>query len=158
MLRRTMRRFAVLTGLALAGLTTPSRAQLVVQGIRDLQFGTVFPGIPANVQPTDPIQSGHFYFSTPSLGTRVRVRFTLPSQLNGPGGATMSISFGGGDAMIQGTAAASQPVFFNPQSNQNFLMVTSRDANVWLGGTVSPAVGQAAGGYAAPVVLTVTIF
>jgi hypothetical protein len=153
-----MTRIACLTLLALGALAPGASAQVVIQGIRDLDFGVVLPGVQSTVAPTDPIRSGQFYFSTPALGTRVRVRFTLPNQLTSGGGATMPINFRNGDAMIQGTAPSSLPVFFNPNANRNFRMTTSRDANVWLGGTVSPAAGQAVGTYVAPVVLTVTIF
>lgn len=153
-----MTRIACLMFLALGALIPRASAQVVVQGVRDLNFGVVLPGVQSTVAPTDPIRSGHFYFSTPALGTRIRIRFALPNQLTSGGGATMPISFRNGHAMIQGTAPTSQPVFFNPNANRNFIMATSRDANVWLGGTVSPAAGQAVGTYVAPVVITVTVF
>ena len=153
-----MTRLACLTLLALGALAPTASAQLVVQGVRDLEFGVVLPGVQTSVAPTDPIQSGQYYFSTPVLGTRVRLRFNLPSQLDEPGGASMLITFKNNDGMILGTAPASLPVFFNPNANTNFTMTTSQDANIWLGGTVSPVAGQAAGTYTAPVVVTITIF
>ena len=153
-----MNRIASLTLLALGALAPAASAQIVVQGVRDLDFGVVLPGLQTSVLATDPIQSGQYYFSTPALGTRVRIRFDLPSQLDEPGGASMPITFKNNDAMIEGTAPASPPVFFNPNANTNLVMTTSRDANIWLGGTVSPVGGQAVGTYTAPVVVTITIF
>ncbi|MGE3615888.1 MAG: hypothetical protein AB7L66_08435 [Gemmatimonadales bacterium] len=136
----------------------PCSAQLVVQGVRDLDFGPVLQGVDQSVSPTDPVRSGQFYFSTPGIGTRIRIRLTLPSRLNGPGGAQMRIRFGPNDAMAQGTGPTSLPAFFNPNSNVNYTMVTSADANIWLGGTVQPAANQPVGTYTNTVVLTVTVF
>ena len=147
---------AIAAGLAL--VTSSATAQLTVQGVRDLDFGVVLPGIQAAVTPTDPIKSGQFYFRTPAIGSRVQIRFVLPSQLSGPGGATMAISFSNNDAMAQETAPSSLRSFFNPRSTRNVRMRTSTDANIWLGGRVSPTATQAVGAYSAAVVLTVTVF
>ncbi|MEZ4423471.1 MAG: hypothetical protein R3E98_08685 [Gemmatimonadota bacterium] len=148
---------ALLVALFLAGVL-PLGGQLVVQGVRDLAFGPVLQGIAGDVLPTDPIRSGQFYFRTPSIGTRIRIRFNLPNRLNGPGGARMNISFANDDAMAQGTAASSPAVLFNPRATSSFVMTTSRDANVWLGGRVTPAANQPVGTYTNTVVMTVTIF
>ena len=45
----------------------------------------------------------------------------------------------------------------NPKANLKFDMGTSTAANIFLGGTVTPAGNQAPGSYVATVVLTVTI-
>lgn len=153
-----MRRPLILALVALAIETTPCSAQLVVQGVRDLDFGTVIQGVAATVTANDPTRSGQFYFKTPALGTRIRIQFTLPTQLNGPTGATMPITFGASDAMAKGTAPASVPVAFNPNTTATFTMTSSVDANVWLGGRVTPAAAQRVGSYSNTVVMTVTIF
>ena len=139
-------------------IAPPAAAQLTVQGVRDLDFGVVLQGVPASVLPTDPTKSGQFYFLTPGIGSRVRIRFTLPTRLNGPGGATMPIGFRSNDALIRGTAPSSVPIFFDPNGPRNFRMSSSPDANVWLGGQVTPAPTQAVGTYTATVVMTVTLF
>ncbi len=149
-------------GLVLAALVIAvpgeASAQLIVTGIRNLDFGVVLQGVASVVPPTDPVKSGQFYFRTPGLGTRVRIRFTLPTQLNGPGGASMPISFANNDARAQGTAPASLPILFNPNGAAVFTMTTSPDANVWLGGRVAPAAAQAVGTYSNTVIMTVTMF
>jgi spore coat protein U-like protein len=145
-----------LTTLVVA--TAPCSAQLVVQGIRNLDFGAVLQGVAESVPPTDPVNSGQFYFRTPALGTRIRIQFTLPTQLNVPSGAQLPISFANNDAMARGTAPTSNPVLFNPKVTNSFTMTTSVDANVWLGGTVSPGAAQAVGTYTNTVIMTVTIF
>lgn len=148
----------ILASLALLGSGRLASAQLVVTGVRDLNFGTVIQGIASPVAPADPVKSGQFYFRTPGVGTRVRIQFTLPTVLNGPTGATMPIAFRNNDAIAQGTAPASVRVTFNPNGAAVFTMTTSADANVWLGGRVSPAANQRVGGYTNTVVMTVTIF
>lgn len=148
----------ILASLALLGSVRLATAQLIVTGVRDLNFGTVIQGIGSTVAPADPVRSGQFYFRTPGIGTRVRIQFTLPTVLNGPTGATMPIAFGNTDAIAQGTAPTSVRVTFNPNGARTFTMTSSADANVWLGGRVTPAANQRVGGYTNTVVMTVTIF
>ncbi len=152
-----MRRLIPLLLIALAPPRTAA-AQTMVQGVRDLDFGVVIQGVAKQVLPSDPINSGQFYFRTPGIGSRVRVQFTLPAQLNGPAGATMPITFGATDAIAKGTAASSIPVTFDPRATASFTMTTSADANVWLGGRVTPAAAQRVGSYTNTVTLTITIF
>ena len=149
---------SLLPGLLLGLVASPAGAQLTVQGVRDLDFRVVIQGVATTVPPTDPIRSGQFYFRTPAIGTRVRISFTLPTQLNGPAGATMPINFANNGGMARETAPTSVPVFFNPNSSVVFRLTTSPDANVWLGGRVTPALNQQAGTYTNTVVMTVIIF
>lgn len=146
---------AILSALWSASSTA---AQTTVSGVRDLNFGFVIQGLATQVSPTDPIKSGQFYFRTPGLGSRVRVQFTLPTQLNGPAGATLPIAFQTTDGFIKGTATSSIGLTFNPNATSTFNMVTSADANVWLGGRVTPAINQTVGGYTNTVIMTVTVF
>jgi hypothetical protein len=146
--------------LAIAAAFSASRAtaQTVVSGIRDLNFGVVIQGVATSVAPTDPVKSGQFYFRTPGIGSRARIQFTLPTRLNGPAGATMPITFQNTDGFIQGTAPTSIGLTFNPNATSTFNMVTSADANVWLGGRVTPAINQTVGAYTNTVIMTVTVF
>jgi hypothetical protein len=70
----------------------------------------------------------------------------------------MPITFGTSDALAKGTAPASSPVSFNPNTTATFTMTSSVDANVWLGGRVTPTATQRVGSYSNTVVMTVTIF
>ena len=74
-------------------------------------------------------------------------------------GAKLPIKFGKTDAVIVGSAPGSVPTALdpNPKANLKFDMGTSTAANIFLGGTVTPAGNQAPGSYVATVVLTVTI-
>ena len=143
---------------ALLGPVGPAAAQVSVAGIRDLAFGPVIMGIPSTVAPSDAVRSGQYRFTAPA-GSRVRIDFDLPSQLNGPASAKLPIKFGKTDAVIVGNAPGSVPTALdpNPKANLKFDMGTSTAANIFLGGTVTPAGNQAPGSYVATVVLTVTI-
>ena len=143
---------------ALLGPVAPAAAQVSVAGIRDLAFGPVIIGIPSTVAPSDAVRSGQYRFTAP-VGSRVRIDFDLPSQLNGPASAKLPIKFGKTDAVIVGNAPGSVPTALdpNPKANLKFDMGTNTAANIFLGGTVTPAGNQAPGSYVATVVLTVTI-
>jgi len=143
---------------ALLGPVGPAAAQVSVAGIRNLAFGPVIIGIPSTVAPSDAVRSGQYRFTAPA-GSRVRIDFDLPSQLNGPASAKLPIKFGKTDAVIVGNAPGSVPTALdpNPKANLKFDMGTSTAANIFLGGTVTPAGNQAPGSYVATVVLTVTI-
>ena len=144
--------------LLLVSMTHRGQAQVSVVPIRDLRFGIVIRGVPNSVSPADPVKSGQWYFSTPGIGSRVRVQFTLPTQLNGPSGATLPISFGTTDAILRGTAGSSVNVILNPNVTTTLTATTSKDANVWIGGRVTPAALQVTGAYSNTIILTITVF
>jgi hypothetical protein len=153
-----MRVWALVTCGMLLGPATPAAAQVSVAGIRNLAFGPVIVGIPSSVAPSDAIRSGQYRFTAPA-GSRVRLDFDLPSQLNGPAGAKLPIKFGKTDAVAVGNAPGSVPTVLdpNPKANLKYEMGASTAANLFLGGTVTPAANQAPGSYVATIVLTVTI-
>lgn len=130
-------------------------AQISVAPVRDLNFGPVISGLPTYIGPSHPTRSGQFQVITPPLA-RVQVRFTLPSQLDGPAGATMPINFANNDALHVDGGVDGVPSTFNPKATRNF-QVTSGTAFVFLGGTVSPATAQAPGTYTGTVTLTINI-
>lgn len=141
--------------LCLAG-ATPAVAQLQVRGIRDLQFGSVVAGIPNAAPPTDPLRAGEFEVQARSNAWLLLI-FTLPSQLDGPAGASMPISFGGGDAIWVGKKKGATPLVFDPRP-WRFLRTDSGGKNsLFLGGQVNPAPTQRAGTYANTVTLTVVV-
>lgn len=142
--------------LALPGTARPVAAQISVAPIRDLAFGPVIVGVPSYIPPSHPTRSGQFQFTVPAQ-SRVRLRFTLPSRLDGPAGATLPIGFNNGDAIAIGTAPNSVPEAGNPQASWVFT-VTSPTTNVWLGGTVTPAGNQPHGSYTGTITFTVTVF
>ena len=136
----------------------PLAGQTQASGIRDLVFGIVIAGVPLAVAPGDPVKSGQFYLKYVT-GGRVRVRLTLPGTLNRVGGGgTIPITFQNGDAFVLSTAPGSVPGSFNPRGQLNYRFTGSPDANIYLGGRVTPAAAAASGTYTAPVILTATFF
>lgn len=137
---------------AIAGL----RAQSVsVTGIRGLTFGTVLPGVPTHILRTDPVNSGQFEVRAPPPKL-IQLTLTLPTQLNGPSGATMPLSFATNDAGFSITNVITSQVAYDPNRPYVTAVVTNR-VGVFLGGTVSPLGSQRAGAYTATVVLSVVI-
>lgn len=131
-------------------------AQITVQGVRGLAFGTVIPGVPSLVLRTDAVKSGQFEIRGPFL-TFIRLTFTLPAVLNGPLGATMPLSFATNDAGYSFNNTITNQTAFNPnQSYQTLIWIGGR-SGVWLGGRVSPVAGQRAGNYTGTVVLSVVV-
>lgn len=135
--------------------TVPAAAQISVVPIRDLAFGPVIVGVASNVPPSHPTRSGQLQFTAPPM-TRVRLRFTLPNRLDGPGGATLPIGFSNDDAIAVGTAPNSVPRTLNPKASSVFV-IPSPTMNVWIGGTVTPAGNQPQGSYTGTITFTVTV-
>jgi hypothetical protein len=150
-----MRFTLVLCLAAMLAASRPAAAQVTVTPVRDLAFGPVIVGVPTYIGPSHPVRSGQFRVSAPLL-SRLQLRFTLPSRLNGPAGATLPINFANNDALHVGTGSNSVPVTFNPQATRNFQMTDSAIL-VFIGGTVSPAGNQPQGNYTGTITLTVNI-
>lgn len=153
-----MRVVAIVCCAALLGPVAPAAAQVSVLGLRDLAFGPVIVGIPSTVLPSDPLRSGQYRITAPA-GSRARIDFDLPNRLDGPGGARLPIKFAKTDALIIGNAPGSVVTVLdpNPHAQQSYQMGNSTAANIFLGGTVSPAGNQAIGSYVATITLTLTI-
>jgi hypothetical protein len=151
-----MRSTLLVLVIALSALVRSAAAQVSVVPIRDLAFGPVIIGVPSYVPPTHPTRSGQFRITAP-VGARLRLRFTLPNRLNGPGSATLPIDFGSNDALSRGTAPNSVPETFNPKGASVQLIVPTPTVNVWIGGIVSPAGNQSQGNYSGTIIFTVTV-
>lgn len=150
--------------LAVAALPAPAAPVLAqgqpvrVNGVRSVSFGTVFPGISKSVLRTDALNSGRFDIRA-AAGTQLQLSFALPSAMTGPGGATMPLTFGGGDAGFSATQTVASQVGFDPRVP--FVATMSGPparAAVFLGGTVTPLASQPAGSYTGTITLTVVYF
>jgi hypothetical protein len=143
--------------LLLAAIVTggPAAAQIIVTPVRELAFGSVIVGVPTYVPPSHPVRSGQFRVSGPP-GSKVQLRFTLPTRLDGPAGATLPIDFANNDAFNVSTGSGSVPASFNPKATRN-IQITAGDVLVFIGGTVSPAGNQPQGNYASTITLTVNV-
>jgi hypothetical protein len=150
-----VRTLLLVLGLA-CGTGGALKAQLTVVGLRNLAFGPVIQGIPKSITPSDPVRSGQFEFQVP-IGTQIRLQFTLPTRLNGPGAARLNIAFNSTDGIALGQGPTSVPVVFNPNNAQTYNIVSSNRIWVFLGGRVTPTANQATGNYTNTVTLTITV-
>lgn len=120
----------------------------------DLQFGELLPGVARTVSNSD--ADAAQFIVTGAPGASVSVVFTsLPATLDGPGGATLPVSF---SSSAGGTGEASRTVIssFNPANSQTRTLSASGNLYVMLGGTASPDPMQAAGSYTGTVTLQVS--
>lgn len=139
-----------------------SNTALIVGQLNQLQFGAVIPGTPTIINPRDPANAGKFVIHG-NKNAEIRVTFALPTVLT-VGPWTMPISFA--DDPVVGKLGCHR----NQDQQNNCTRYTptaplvARIRNnappqntfyVWIGGKVSPALGQQPGTYRAPVTLSV---
>ena len=122
-----------------------------VNGAVNLQFGNVFPGVNKAVLLTD-AGAGRFDV-TGQASTPVNLAFTaLPTNLAN-GGTNLPVAFTSGYNTSNSAAGATT---FAPGSGTSTSLSGTGALYVFLGGTVTPAVNQAAGTYTGTVTLQVT--
>lgn len=150
MAARTLGVALVLAALGAGALGAQGRP-VNVQARRDLDFGTVIPGVPTSVSRLDPT-AGQFIVRG-RRDAELLIELTLPTALIGTTGA-IPLSFGAADGGHgpQANLAASQP--FDPRLPLTVVLPSNGTYYVWLGGTVQPLVQQVPGTYSAQVVLT----
>ncbi|HEX9582660.1 MAG TPA: hypothetical protein VF970_16265 [Gemmatimonadales bacterium] len=141
------------SALAQSGLAVPD-PPLVVLAKRDLRFGTVFPGVPSSVATNNPRLAGEFQVQG-AAGLTVRVELLLPSALSSPGGATLPITFVAGDGSHDFPHGLPHRTLFDPHAPVVAALGPNGKLNVWLGGTVMPALLQTGGAYAAAISITI---
>lgn len=123
---------------------------IVVTGQRDLDFGTVTPGVPVTVSTTD-LVSGRFRVRGGN-GLTVLATFTLPGSLTN-GAATLPV---GAWTARWSPNAGPGGTSFNPLSAGTPVTLSGGgQAFLFLGATLAPGVGQPAGAYAATITLSV---
>jgi len=123
---------------------------LAIANLRNLAFGTVFPGIDVTILETD-ATSGHFRVLGGS-GAEVQLSFpALPTQLSNGGGATMGVAFTATENSTD--AAGVGNVCDTATGCITNLDGTTGALHVYIGGTVSPGDPQTAGNYSATVTL-----
>ncbi len=127
---------------ALAEVLSP----IDVTAVADLNFGQVLPGVPTVVAPG--AATGGAFTVSGAADQDVIVDFTLPTELTA-GALTMPVSFDAG----YGDGAPSTGL--DPNADVTVGLGASGGWDVFLGGTVLPAVDQGAGTYSGTVTLTV---
>jgi type 1 fimbria pilin len=135
--------------------TAAVQAPLTVDGVEDLEFGDVFPGVEKTIARTD-AGAGKFEIVGQNSAT-VFLNFDLPTQLANATPTNMPVSFSATSAGTNTTDTQGTAVDTNPNTEDiSKTLSASGELFVWLGGTVDPDIGQEAGNYSATVTLTVT--
>jgi hypothetical protein len=140
-------------GTALLAAPVAGHAQAVV-GTRNLTFGNVIPGVPTIVLRTDAVRSGQIRITGAGLIGSVTLRFTLPTVMNGPSGATMPIVFSATDAGVSWQGTIGTQTVFNPNAPFTTILWLG-SGTVYLGGRVNPPPAQLGGSYTGTITLTV---
>lgn len=136
-------------------------------GTRALQFGTIVPGTTSVTVLPRTSAGGEFRISGVKSRKSVDISFTLPTQLNGPAGASIPLDFNGNYAGLceidtSGACVVASFVTWNPVTTPTFRDQPTRyqpgrkvffyDAyEVYLGGTASPSTTQRQGTYTAAI-------
>jgi hypothetical protein len=143
---------AVLAG---GGVTTAAAQgrPLSVRPSQGLTFGVVIAGVPTAVSRTDALNAGQLEIRG-SRGTQVRVDFTLPAAMTGPGGALMPLTFGANDGGWSQTPSIATALGFDPRVPLFATLSGNGRVYLYLGGTVTPAARQAPGAYTATITVT----
>ncbi len=142
----------------LAALAPPATAQTVqVNGVQGVVFGTMLPGAATVISRTNASAAARFDLRGTGRRT-VNLTFTLPATMSGPSGATLPLSYAGGDAGYSSTQNIGNQVGFDPRTTFNVTLANNGRGSVFLGCTALPAANQRAGNYTATLTLTVVYF
>ena len=141
--------------LLASGVRRQALAQraLVATGARTMDFGNLFPGVQSTILRTDAVRAGRFNL-TGARRLEVRIDFTLPAALVGPGGRTVPLQFAAGDggfALANNIATATA---FDPRVQLVTRLSNRGRLFVWLGATALPSPTQQAATYTATITMT----
>ena len=150
------------------GITTVAdilAAPLTGTGMRALEFGVIVPGTTSVTVLPRSAAGGEFRITGVKARKSVDVSFTLPTQMTGPAGAAIPLSFNGNFAGLceidnSGNCVSASYITWNPVTTPSFRDQPTRyspgrkvftyDAHqLYLGGVASPAANQRQGTYTA---------
>ena len=142
-------------------------APLTGTGMRALEFGVIVPGTTTVTVLPQSAAGGEFRITGVKSRKSLDISFTLPTQMTGPGGAAIPLSFNGNFAGLceidaSGNCESASYITWNPVSTPSFRDQPTRykpgrkvfayDAHqVYLGGVASPAANQRQGTYTASI-------
>jgi hypothetical protein len=148
---------ALVAGVALAvAAAAPARAQVLASAVQGIAFAAMLPGVPKPVSRTDGAAGGRFNLQGPK-DTQVLLQFSLPTSMSGPGGATLPVTFGSGDAGYSPQQNINNQTGFDPRTPQMVEISSSGRGSVFLGATARPGPAQQPGAYTGTLILTVTV-
>lgn len=133
-------------------MAAPATGQITLFPRQGLAFGTLMPGIPDHVAPTDAARRAELEI----VGSGdFNVVVQVPAALATPAGQTLPLSFAAGDGLIQWRKSNQQTAFQPGETVTMRIPKGIGGAYVWVGGTAQPAAGQPPGSYSA--IITVQI-
>jgi len=152
---------------SMAGLVDILAAPLSGTGTRALQFGVIVPGTTTVTVLPGSASGGEFRIAGVLNRKSVDISFTLPTQLAGPAGASIPLSFNGNYAGLceidtTGVCIAASFTTWNPVTTPTFHDQPTRykpgrprytfdQYQLYLGGVASPAANQRQGTYTASI-------
>jgi len=141
-----------LSGLAVTslGAQRPPR----VTGEQDLEFGTIFAGIPEHVLPTDAARAGRFLVRGARTNVMVAT-YTLPATLIELGGDSFPLTYAVDDGGYAALFFLPVQTPFDPTASFTFTMPFWQRVRFYLGATANPGFGQTPGNYTNTVTLTI---
>lgn len=130
----------------------PARAQVMVFPRQPLTFGTLLPGTPVSVPPTNVTRRAELEL----IGSgNVTVTVAVPAVLVRAGGGTLPLSYSATDGIYKRFKASGE-TYFQPGTTFSFNIPSGQGgAWVWIGGRASPAPTQIPGTYTG--IITVTV-
>ena len=151
-------RLLVVISLAVLCAAPAAAAQgrpLRVNGRNPLNFGTLLPGTVTAIAPTNPAGAGEYQVTGPK-DVPMQFSFILPTAMQGPGGARLTVAFGTGDAGFSPGESITAQQLFDPRVPTTFALPTNGKVSVFLGGRALPVGSQPAGSYTGTVTLIVS--
>ena len=144
------------TNSATINATATVLSPITVTGAQNLDFGNVTPGVAKGVAVTS-ASAGRFDV-TNQANSNLSLTFTLPTNLASGGNNLPIATWTGHHSFTNSPTGGSN---FTPSASAtNIAASASNTGNlyVFIGATVTPGAGQAAGSYTAPVGMTVVYF
>lgn len=153
---RTGRRALMAAGLLVGAGSALCAQNIQVTGIQGVTFGAMLPGVGKVVSRADGLNGARFDIKGAGNTRIVQLQFTLPAALSGPGGATVPLSYTGGDAGFSAQQSVGNQIGFDPRTPFTATLSGPGRGSVFLGCRATPAANQPAGNYSATLTLTVT--
>jgi hypothetical protein len=123
----------------------------------NLEFGSVFPGVPKAVSKRTPGEAAEFHV-TGTPNAEITIDFALPTYLH-TSGNNMVLQYSATDCAMDSSATPNQSSpghdNLNPWQTMTYRL-GSNGLTIWLGATVVPLQVQRPGNYSATITLTVT--
>lgn len=143
---------AWVAGAAVQDLQAQARP-LSAAGARQLNFGTVFPGVPEIVRRNDAANAGRFTLRGTN-SAEVQITLTLPVALTASAGRTMPLVWGPNDGGWNTANNLATARAFDPRVPLVTRLSNRGRLFLYLGGTALPTSTQRSGTYTATVTLS----